>query len=92
MLGICRFQRWIGGSDAPTSRGSDDPRPVAGLVMVAIPSSNLYLYILVLLCANNVGAVGIPLGLFQMFTSSFALMLNCPRIDGLRINVIEQCF
>ena len=88
MLGICRFKRWIGGSDAPTSRGSDDPRPVAGLVMVEIPSSNLYLlYIIVLLCANNVGAVGIPRGA-QMFTACFSLMLNCPRIDGLRINEI----
>jgi len=55
--------------------------------MVAIPSSNLYLYILVLLCANNVGAVGIPRGA-QMFTACFSVMLNCPRIDGLRINEI----
>ncbi len=87
MFGICRFKGWIGGSDAPTSRGSDDPRQVAGLVMVEIPPCYLHLYILVLLCANHVGAVGIPRGA-QMFTACFSLMLNCPRIDGLRINEI----
>ncbi len=68
VLGTCRFKRWIGGSDAPTSRGSGDPRPVTGLVIAEIPSC--YLYIAVLLCANNVGAAGIPL----------VLVLKCSQL------------